>query len=128
MQDNDLQDMLVLQKKLYRKLTDVLDLTEQLAQAVDRQDQVSVRLLLSMRQTPVFELEELNSHIELKNSDLNAEDRERYKALLDGAAPVRGEEELTKQVAANHRILERLLELDGRVSRKLGGERSCYPA
>lgn len=126
MQESDLQDALVLQKKLYRKLTETMDLTGQLAEVVDRQDQVSVGMLIAMRQTPIFELEELNSQIELKSSDLTPEDRERYQALLNGAEPVGAEAALAKQVAANRRILERLVDLDRRVSRKLGGDRSCY--
>ena len=38
------------QRKMYVLLTEVSELTDQLSQAVDRQDQVSVRMFLSMRQ------------------------------------------------------------------------------
>ena len=45
MQQNDLMDLLMLEKKIYNSLNEVQDLTRQLAEALDRQDQVSVPLL-----------------------------------------------------------------------------------
>ena len=39
-------------KRIYAALNEALDLTRQLADAVDRDDQVSVRMLISMRQEP----------------------------------------------------------------------------
>ncbi|MEI3361551.1 MAG: hypothetical protein V8R75_02680 [Oscillospiraceae bacterium] len=53
MQQNDLMDLLMLEKKIYNSLNEVQDLTRQLAEALDRQDQVSVRMLLTMRQEPI---------------------------------------------------------------------------
>lgn len=127
MQQSDLKDALALEKKLYAKLTEVLDATQQLAEAVDRQDPVSIRMLLSMRQSPIYELEEIRGQLELKECDLSKEDAAHYHQLLSGKiAPLMGEEALAQQVAANQRLLRRVVELDRSVNRRLAGERSCY--
>lgn len=120
-------DVLVLEKKMYAKLTEVLDLSEQLAEAVDRQDHVSIRMLLSMRQAPIFQLKEIDSNLRLKESDLEPERAAHYTDLLNGGQPESPEEApLAEQVSANRRLLQRVLELDQRVSQKMGGERSAY--
>ncbi|MEG1683671.1 MAG: hypothetical protein RR295_07565 [Oscillospiraceae bacterium] len=120
-----LMDFLVLEKKLYGKLNEVSELTRQLAEAVDRQDSVSVRLLLSMRQEPICGLQEIQANLEL--SQIGLEDAPHMGALLGGAeAATAAEQPLVEQIATNRGLLERLVELDRRVSLKLGGEDSVY--
>lgn len=127
MRQSDLAEAMALEKKLYLKLSEVLDLTRQLADSLDRQDPVTIRMLLSMRQTPIYELQELNGQIELKQYDLPDREVGHYRALLSGAeAPGEGEEPLARQAATNRRLLERVVQLDRQVNRKLAGERSCY--
>ena len=46
------------EKKMYLALCEVEELTMELAQAVDRRDQVSVRMFLSLRQEQVDHLQE----------------------------------------------------------------------
>ncbi|MEG1684066.1 MAG: hypothetical protein RR295_09550 [Oscillospiraceae bacterium] len=125
MQANILMDFLVLEKKLYGKLTEVTELTRQLAEAVDRQDPVSVRLLISMRQEPIYSLQEIQANLEL--SQIGLADAARIGALLEGEdAATEEEQPLADQVATNRHLLERLLTLDRQVSLKLGGEDSAY--
>ena len=54
-----LLDLQVLERKKYNLLNDVMDLSQQLATAMDRNDQVSVRMLVAMRQDPLTQLEEV---------------------------------------------------------------------
>ena len=97
------------QRKMYVLLTEVSELTDQLSQAVDRQDQVSVRMFLSMRQE---ELQRL--------ADCQLMLRRQCEALpgTDGA--------LLHHIQRNRALLERVRRVDQSVSRRLGGKNSFY--
>ena len=58
-----LLDLQVLERKKYNLLNDVMDLSQQLATAMDRNDQVSVRMLVAMRQDPLTQLEEVKHNL-----------------------------------------------------------------
>ena len=51
-------DLTVLERKKYNSLSEVLDLTRQLGESLDRNDQVAVRMIIAMRQDPLLRLEE----------------------------------------------------------------------
>ena len=51
-----LMDAHVQLKRIYTALNEALDLTRQLADAVDRDDQISAQMLISMRQEPTDKL------------------------------------------------------------------------
>ena len=95
---------------------------------MEREDQVSVRLLLSSRQMPLLELQELDAAMDLKRCELSGADEAAFDRLVTrrGAAEDPAEQELADQLARNRRILEQLTELDRRVSEKLCRERSIY--
>ncbi|MBP1758660.1 MAG: hypothetical protein H6Q61_909 [Firmicutes bacterium] len=127
MKASDLKELLELERKLYAQISETIDLTQNLLDSVERNDQVAVHMLLSMRQRPILEMEEVQSYISLKRIDLNHQDAQRFDALLSGALPEnRDELPLTKQLSMNQRFLERLTELDRLVSHKLCGDRSYY--
>lgn len=127
MTTQDLQELLELEKKFYAKLNETMNLSHDLADAIDRQDQVSVSMLLSMRQHPILELQEINSYISLKRIDLTAEDAQRFDELIGGAnAASASEQPVASQIATNRRLLERLTELDCRINKKICGEQSVY--
>ena len=52
----ELDAALAAERAMYRALSEVQDITRELLDAVDRQDQVSVRLFLSMRQEQINQL------------------------------------------------------------------------
>ena len=58
-----LLDLQVLERKKYNLLNDVMDLSQQLATAMDRNDKVSVRMLVAMRQDPLTQLEEVKHNL-----------------------------------------------------------------
>ena len=123
-----LAELLALQRKVLRKLNEALGITRELAEAVEREDQVSVRLLLSSRQMPLLELQELDAAMDLKRCELNGADEAAFDRLVTrrGAAEDPAEQELADQLARNRRVLEQLTQLDRRVSEKLCRERSIY--
>lgn len=123
----DFQELLELEKKYYQKLSEVLSLTHELAEAASRHDQVSLRLLLSMRQKPLFELQEISSYIDLKRLDLTGEDVAQFDRLLSGENPESAEEvPVSEQITVNRRLANRLTELDRKLNQSLCGEQSFY--
>ncbi len=128
MWEEALVGLLALERRIFRKLNETIGITQELAEAVDREDQVSVRMLLSNRQAPLLELQELNAAVDLKRCDLSGEDEAAFDRLVtqDGTSETPEEKEVSNQMALNRRILEQLAELDRRVNEKLCREKSVY--
>lgn len=120
-------DLTVLERKKYNLLSEVMDLSRQLGEALDRNDDVSVRMLVAMRQEPILGLEELKLTGAARLESLPPEDRERAAALREGAVPQGPEEETYRaQYDSARRLLERVVELDRVLSRRLAGDNSFY--
>ena len=124
---SDWLDLTVLERKKYNLLSEVMDLSQQLGEALDRSDDVSVRLLVSMRQDPILRLEEIKAAIGAKRDSMPPEEWERVNDLNGGAQP-RDEDETVylNQVGSVRRILELVLELDQRLNRRMAGDDSFY--
>jgi len=57
---DELETLRLKQSSEYLKLLEVVKLTEDLAQAIDRRDEVSVRILLTERETVLLQLPEMD--------------------------------------------------------------------
>jgi len=127
MTKGDWMDLTVLERKKYNLLSETMDLSQQLGEAMDRNDDVSLRLVVALRQEPILGLEEVKRAIENKLEGLSPEDRKRVSELAGGAAP-EGEEEAAyfNQAGSARRLLERVVELDRRLNRRMAGENSFY--
>lgn len=124
---DDWLELTVLERKKYNYLTEVQDVTRQLAESLDRNDQVSTRMLVAMRQDPIRQLAEVDSGEKLRLSALAEEDRERVEALRRGEAPREdGEQIFAEQAGKTRRLLEQVVELDRRTSVRMAGEHSFY--
>lgn len=127
MTKSDWMDLTVLERRKYNLLSEVMDLSGQMGEAMDRSDDVSLRMLLSMRQEPILGLEEVKNSIRTKREGLTPEETERVSALEAGAQPQDGEERTyCEEYGRARRLLERVLELDRRLNRRLTGKDSCY--
>lgn len=127
MEGSALLDAHVQLKRAYTALNEALDLTRQLAEAVDRNDQVAVQMLVSMRQEPTDKLARAQQALNQQCQALPAADSQRLSALLKGAvAEAEAEAPLVGQVGLNQRVLKQLVDLDRVVNRKLTREKSIY--
>lgn len=127
MTGSEWMDLTVLERKKYNYLSEVLDLTQQLAESLERNDQVSARMILAMRQDPVLHLGEIDQAWRARLQDLAPEDQELAAALKKGAQAHSGEERtFLEQAGRTRRLLERVVELDRRVSLRLAGDNSFY--
>ena len=108
-------------------LDEASDLTKQLAEAIDRKDQVSVQMVLAMRDGPVRAMRDLEDGIEAFLPTLPDEDARRCDELLHGAAAETPEEEpLAALVARFQSRLKSVVELDEKLSVRIGGKKSFY--
>lgn len=122
-----LLDAQVQEKRRYALLSELFDLTKQLAEAVDRNDEVTIQMLLSMREGPLAQMRQVEENLTRQRSSLSEEDGRRLAELLSGAQAQRQEENaLSGQVGTNRRLLSQLVELDKRVNKKVTREKSVY--
>lgn len=127
MTKGDWLDLTVLARKQYNCLSEVMDLSQQIGEAMDRNDDVSLRMLVAMRQDPLLQLQELERAVAAKKESLPPEDQERVAALARGASPKDPEESAYhSQTGSVRRLLERILALDERLNRRLAGGNSFY--
>ena len=127
MTKSDWLDLTVLERQKYNHLSELMDLTRQLGEAIDRGDEVSVRILVSMRNDPLVGLEELKKATQLRTEALSREERERVEELNSGASPEDENEILyVNQAGSARRLWERVVELDRRLNRRMAGDDSFY--
>lgn len=127
MTKSDWLDLTVLERQKYNHLSELMDLTRQLGEAIDRGDEVSVRILVSMRNDPLVGLEELKKATQLRTEALSREERERVEELNSGASPEDENEILyVNQAGSARRLWERVVELDQRLNRQMAGDDSFY--
>ena len=127
MTKDDWLELTVLERKKYNYLVELQDLTGQLAENLDRNDQVSVRMLVAMRQDPVRLLAEVDNSGKIRLAALSEEDRRRAGELLkEGQPRDDGERIFLEQAQKTRRLLEQVVAMDRRVSMKMAGENSFY--
>lgn len=127
MDASTLLDAHVQAKRIYSLLNEVMDISRQMAEAMDRDDQVAIQLLVSMREEPVRKLRQARLALREQRDALGPEESGRMTELLNGGEPQTPEEApLAAQVGANRRLLEQVLELDKVLNRKVTREESVY--
>ena len=123
----ELDAALAAERAMYRALSEVQDITRELLDAVDRQDQVSVRLFLSMRQEQINQLRDQKELLKKQCGGLPKEEGDLLRQILSGKKPAGVEgEALSLQVERNRALLERTLQADKALSRRLAGRASFY--
>lgn len=127
MEASALMNIHVQLKRIYTALNETYDLTRQLAEAVDRNDQVTVQMLVAMRQEPVEKLRRGQQVLDQLKAALPQEVQGPMEALLKGSGtPAPEEAALANQAAINQRLLKQLVDLDRIVNRKVTREKSIY--
>ena len=127
MEASALLDAHVQLKRIYTALNEALDLTRQLAEAVDRDDEVTVQMVLAMRQEPIERIARAYEALEEQRLSLNGDDAARLSELINGEAERTPEEaRLAKQAGLNQRVLRQIVDLDKVVNRKLARDKSIY--
>lgn len=128
--DQDFTSATAIQRKMYTSLNEVADLTDELSQAVSRQDQVAVRMFLSMRLEEIQRLTSYQAMLHRQCAQLSSEDAALLTQLnsgrFQGDAPSPSAQVLLQQAQRNRTVLERVRRADQAVSSRLGGSHSFY--
>lgn len=114
-------------RSMYTALTELLELTNELSKAIQRQDQVSVQLFLSMRQEPLDRLRVCDTRLRRLCSLLPPAEGAQLRQVLNGqgggTAATQG---LERTVRQNRQLLEQITRMDERINRRMGGKKSFY--
>ena len=122
-------DIVALVKRIGTLLAETEDMTNQLAEAIDRHDEVSIDLITSMRYEPIDRLTTADLAVREHLVGLEGEEQSHIRALLNGdSTDARNELEkaLAEQAASNMRLHQRILEKDRNVNRKITRDKSIY--
>ena len=112
-------------RRIYNAMGEVESISPQIAEALDRDDPVAVKVLLAMREEPILAAHHARDI--LRQMVANTDDGGRLRALLNGAAAENAEESgLANQIAMNERLLGQIRELDRMLSRKIARDKSIY--
>lgn len=121
-------DALAQARRMSSLLNETLDLTRQLAEAIDRNDQVSVRMVIAMREEPIRKATLVDRAIKEQRDQLSDPDeRSWFSGLLVGrAGPDDGPQAraLAERMALNGKTLQQIKDLDQVLSRKLSRGKS----
>ena len=82
--DQIIMAALSVERKMYAVLSELLDTTSELSDALQRQDQVSFQLYLNMRQESVNQLSEYREALKKQCLDLPPAEGELLRAILSG--------------------------------------------
>lgn len=111
-------------KKRYTLLSEIYDLTQQMADALNRDDEVSFSMLLSMRQEPILKMQESDRILKGLRDNISGEIAERWKAIENGDDARTQEETLFKQqMSQNGRMIEKIVPFDKRVFAMLSNKK-----
>ena len=121
-------DALAQARRLGSLLNEILELTRQLAEAVDRKDQVSMRMVIAMREEPIRRADAADRAIKsLRDEIADAAERARFSELLAGRADAETgpcARALAERMAFNARTLQQIKEIDRVLNRKIARDRS----
>lgn len=126
-----MMDALVQMKRTGNLLNELLDLTQQLGQAIDRNDQVSIQMLIAMREDPLGKLQDadqaLRDQIETMTDQTSAA---QLASMLNGGLPAqedsKAQQQLCSQVGANQRRLKQVMDLDRVLNQRMARDKSVY--
>lgn len=129
--EKTVMDALVQMKRTGNLLNELWDLTQQLGESIDRNDQVSTQMIIAMREEPLGKLQAADQALREQLESLpEREDARRLAAMLNGGQPAdpaqRTQQMLCEQVASNKRRLKQIMERDKMLNQRLGREKSAY--
>lgn len=128
MKSETMLNALVLAKRIGNLLNEIMDLSQQMAEAVDRNDEVAASMLISMRSEPIEKLKIADKALRtLPDSIEDAADGERILGLINGSEALNSAEEpLVKQIASNKRQFEKIAVFERRLNKKITRDKSIF--
>ena len=130
MEEKTVMDALVQMKRTGNLLNELLDLTRQLGESIDRNDQVSTQMLIAMREEPLGKLQAADKALREQMEALDdREEAGQLAAILNGGGAGddagRTVEMLCDQVALNRRRLKQVTDLDRVLNQRIARGKSA---
>ncbi len=127
MEKENLMKVYVLVRRVYNLLCEVLDISNQLSDAVNRNDVVSMQILLDMRSEPIQQLAVISEQIQELLANYPVEDANHLRKLLNGEpATTECEKNFANQIATNSRVWHDVIELDKKLNLQIAHNKSIY--
>ena len=131
MNEKTVMDALVQMKRTGNLLNELWDLTQQLGQSIDRNDQVTTQMIVNMREDPLGKLQDadqaLRDQIETMTDQTSAA---QLASMLNGGLPAqedsKAQQQLCSQVGANQRRLKQVMDLDRVLNQRMARDKSVY--
>ena len=111
------------------RLIEILRLTREICSALDRNDRVSVRMLMEMRGEEMEAVDEGLRKLHVLEEQMSQELRSEIRGLLSGKADEQEKDEALRiaELSRNCKsVLNQTIELDRRMSRRIAGSDSYY--
>lgn len=127
MTEQELMLFHVLEVKRGNCFEEIHDYTKQIAECMDRNDTVAVRMLLKMRVEPILKLAGVKEETDTKVASLSPEDAT-YLRKLRQAKNISHEYEKSfyLKTAAVEKTRVKMIELDKRINQRVVGKSSVY--
>lgn len=125
MEQQQMMDLLVQAKRLGNLLHETMDLTRQLAESIDRNDHVSVRMVMAMRQEPIDRAAMADDALRTMLAEAPEAEQPHLADLLNGRGarnPL--EQALAERMAANRKSLDEIRAIDKALDNKLSRGRT----
>lgn len=123
-------EILMLARRTGNQLNETMEISRQLADAVDRRDEISMKMIIAMRSETIGKLTDTDRALRELVSQLgDNEEGVRIRAILNGdvqQAATEQEKLLAEQAAMNIRAHRKVMELDEVLNRKIAREKSIY--
>ena len=127
MEIHELEELRQRKRRQSLLLIEVSDLTKQMEEALNRKDEVSMQMLMEMREVPLQGMLELEEGVEAYLLTLPESSAARGRALLRGSEAEEGAEgPLCEEVAKFRRLLDTVIGRDREISVRMGGDKSFY--
>lgn len=129
--DKEMLDIAINLRKKYNKISELLDITQQMTDCINRNDMVSFKIFINMRTEILLEIEEINENQEKFLSLLEPRKAENAKALMqsDAVVPDNTPSEDLKVYSTFmdcKSATAKLVAMDKAMSEKICGDKSFY--
>jgi len=118
-------------RKKYNKISELLDLTKQMADSLQRNDMISFEVLLNMRTDVILDIEDISNKTQsiLQALEPNLAEKIRlllYKKDLSHENLTSTEQKIRDIVSESARLTQRLVLQDEIINKKISGKDSFY--
>lgn len=126
-----MMDILTLHQRKYNAVSEILRLTEEMGQLLSNNDNVSVQLVLQMRQDEMNRADDCSQSIARLEDSMTSDDRRQIQRILEDTENTdicqTFEEKKLQEILRNIKLaLKRTVELDSRISSRIAGKDSFY--